>query len=216
MNVVVFDVDGTLTPIGSSWHYLHIVLGSRHRSNSFKRAFLEGSIAYEEWVYLDLALWKGVSYETFRKVLLSIPWRSGIEMLKELVKKYRKTTRFIAITCGFEELAQRCVRELGFDYGVGVRVEVDERGKLTGRPLKFVEAWSKREELEEYLSALDRVDKIVAVGDSIIDVPLFEVSDVSIVFCPSNVSELERRCDILIRSCNLRTLVRTLDQILAK
>ncbi len=217
MKVVVFDVDGTLTPIGSSWHYLHLVLGTRARSEAFKRAFFNSLISYEEWVYLDLSLWKGLSYETFKRVLDSIPWRSGIEELKKLIAEFSGEALFIAISCGFKELVERCIKDLGFNCGVGVEVEVDDRGRLTGRPRKFVSMWSKGEELQDILECLrgEDISLLVSIGDSVVDTPLFELSDISIAFCPSkDLLARYRDIDIVIKSCDLRKLVSVLAKIL--
>ncbi len=214
MDIVVFDVDGTLTPVASSWHYLHVILGSRHRSSSFKRLFSEGVISYEEWVYLDLALWKGIKYDTFRAVLMSIPWRSGIDSIKDLVKRYRGFARFVAISCGFKELVDRCINELGFDYGVGVEVEV-ENGVLTGKPRRFVAAWSKVDELLDITNCEGKDCRIVAIGDSDVDIPLFKASNVSVAFCPCSRRVYEY-CDIVVRSCDLRRLAMVLNEVLSK
>ncbi len=220
MKLVVFDVDGTLTPIGSSWHYVHLVLGSRWRSTAYRKAFREGLISYEEWVYLDLSLWKGLDYRVFRKILLSIPWRKGVEKLRDLISKFKSNALFVAITCGFKELAERCVNELGFSKGIGVEVEVDSHGKLTGRAKSYISMWSKGEELKDFIEReglSEGIDTVISVGDSPIDISLFESSDIAIAFCPSSelMKELDNvDVDIVIKSCSIEKLVKALKKFL--
>jgi len=211
--VVAMDIDGTLTPIRSSWAFLHHVLGSRARSRRYGDLFRCGLISYEEWVYLDLSLWKGLSYECFRKILHSIPWRSGVEYVRKLVERWRDRVLFVAVTGGFAELGERVVEELGFHEFVGTVVEV-RNGKLTGFAKSYVEfCHGKVEGLLEILErrGLDSVP-IVSIGDSYIDRELFEISDISIAFCPED-PELSRTVN-LVTNCSLRTLASVLDKVL--
>jgi len=208
--VVAVDIDGTLTPIKSSWSYLHHVLGTRERSRSYMRLFFDGLISYEEWVYLDLGLWKGLSYDVFRSILSSIPWRAGVEDLRRVVERWRGRAIFIAVTAGFAELGERAVRELGFDTFVGTEVEV-VGGRLSGRPRRFIDIDGKGRALMELLETLQapRGIPVVSVGDSFVDEPLFRISTVSIAFC----AEHDLRADIRV-GCDMRRLARVLDRVL--
>ncbi len=211
--VVAMDIDGTLTPIRSSWAFLHHVLGSRARSRRYIELFRYGLISYEEWVYLDLSLWKGLSYQCFREILRSIPWRSGVEHLKKLVERWRDKVLFIAVTGGFAELGERVVEELGFHEFVGTIVEVRD-GRLTGFAKRYVEfVHGKVEELLEILErrGLSSIP-IISVGDSYIDRDLFEISDISIAFCPED-PELAKIVNLVI-NCNLRSLASVLNQVI--
>lgn len=208
--VVAIDIDGTLTPIKSSWSYLHYVLGTRERSRGFMRLFFDGLISYEEWVFLDLGLWKGLRYEVFKRVLESIPWRAGVEELRRVVEKWRGRALFVAITAGFAELGARAVRELGFDAYVGTEVEVVD-GRLSGRPRRFIDFDGKDRALLELMESLGVVPSVplVSVGDSIVDRPLFEMSEVSIAFC----ADPDLEADVRV-GCSLRDLARVLDKVL--
>ncbi len=212
-SLVVFDVDGTLTPIKSSWNYVHIVLNTKRRSRHYMNLFFYGFITYEEWVVLDLNLWRGLSYSTFRKILYSIPWRNNIEELVSLVKRYREIAKFIAITGGFIELCERVVRELGFDWCIGAEVDIDEHGRLTGFARRYVDFDGKARTLQEYIEmSNESFNFIVSVGDSLNDLELFEESDVSIAFCCDE--DVGSYADIYVKSCNLRKLVEVLNAVL--
>ena len=59
---VLFDLDGTLTPVPSVWRHLHEGLGlwesaARRHQEDFER----GAISYETFCALDAAHWKGMA-----------------------------------------------------------------------------------------------------------------------------------------------------------
>ncbi len=214
-SLVVFDVDGTLTPIKSSWNYIHTVLNTKHRSKHYMNLFFNGLITYEEWVVLDLSLWRGLSYSTFRKILYSIPWRNSIERLVSMVKKYRERAKFIAITGGFTELCERVIRELGFDWCIGTEVDIDEHGRLTGFAKKYVDFNGKARTLQEYIEMSNEgFDLIVSIGDSLNDLELFEESSISIAFCCDE--DIGKHADIYVKSCDLEKLVEILNAVLRR
>lgn len=59
---IIFDLDGTFTPVRSVWQYIHEALDTweSHGKHSLD-AFLAGRITYEEFAYLDAGAWRGVS-----------------------------------------------------------------------------------------------------------------------------------------------------------
>ncbi len=210
--VVVFDIDGTLTPIRSAWSYVHWVLNTRSRSASYRNLFFQGLISYDEWVVLDLQLWKGLSYSVFKSILCSIPWRKGTELLRDLRRKYRGDVVFVAITGGFNEMCRRVIEELEFDACKGTEIDV-RNGKLTGLALDYVPLDGKVDALKELLEELNVEPRaIVSIGDSVNDVPLFEVSNISIAFCCDE--DVASKATLSIRTCSMRELVKVLTKIL--
>ena len=99
--IVVSDIDGTLTPIKSSWLFIHIILNSVYRIKNYIKLYLDDVITYDEWVALELGLWKGIPLNIIEEIIEKIPWRSGIESIVDLVEKYRNKVMFIAISGGW-------------------------------------------------------------------------------------------------------------------
>ncbi|MEM1678679.1 MAG: HAD family phosphatase [Ignisphaera sp.] len=212
--VIVFDVDGTLTPIRSSWQFIHIILNTIHRVHSYARLFLDGIITYDEWIALEVSMWKGLHSDTVRRILEAIPWRSGIEEIANLVKKYKDRAMIIAVSGGFDYLCERAVKELGFDAHLCVKLQINE-GRLTGFASDYPDYDGKGRILLDFLNDIG-VDigraKLICVGDNINDINLFEVCDIAIAFCANeNVKEY---ADIIINTCNVRFLARLLDELL--
>ena len=211
----MFDIDGTLTPIKSSWNFIHTVLSTKLRSEHYKNLFFNKEISYDEWVYLDLNLWRGLSYETFRKILYAIPWRRGIEKLVRLVHGYRGVAKFIAITGGFSVLCERVMKELGFEWCVGTEIELDRYGRLTGCAKRYVSFRGKASVLREYMEeSSEKYLAVISVGDDINDVEIFQQSDISIAFCCEDA--VGKHASVYVRSCSIAKLVEVLESVLKR
>lgn len=216
IDVIAFDVDGTLTPIRSSWQFIHIILNTIHRVHSYASLFLDGVITYDEWIALEVSMWKGLHSDIVRRILEAIPWRSGIEEIANLVKKYKDRVMIVAVSGGFDYLCERAVKELGFDAYLCVKPQINEEGKLTGFASDYPDYDGKGRILLDFLNDIG-VDigrtKLICVGDNINDINLFEVCNIAIAFCANeNVKEY---ADIIVNTCNLRFLARLLDKLLA-
>lgn len=213
MYVVVFDVDGTLTPIKSSWQFIHIILNTIYRTKSLAELFLDGIISYDEWVAFELSVWKGLQSDVIKKILKAIPWRSGIEEIADLVKKYRSRAIFIAVSGGFDYMCERVVDELGFNSYLCARFQLC-KDRLTGFADAYPDYRNKGEMLMDFLGSVDMdVDRIVCIGDNINDIGLFEVCDIAVAFCAHKV--LRKYADIVIDTCNVRLLAKLLDKLLS-
>lgn len=212
MYVYAFDIDGTLTPIKSSWWFVKLALNLGHRSKNYSQYFFNGLICYDEWVFLELQLLKGLGAEVFKNIVNTIPWRYGIERLIEF-RRSRARDFFIAITGGFSFLGERAVKELGFDAYIGAELDI-ENGKLVGTSKNYIDFHGKGLALLDYLY-LNNVefDKLICIGDNVNDIDMFRYCDISIAFCPSDHIK-ESDVSIYISSCNIRKLVEILSTII--
>ncbi|MEM0371364.1 MAG: HAD-IB family phosphatase [Ignisphaera sp.] len=208
VRVYAFDVDGTLTPIRSCWRFIHNILNTVHRSRNYSKYFFEGLLSYDEWVAMELNLWKNIDVEVFKRIVYAIPWRNGIEDLVEFRHKKSRDV-FIAVSGGFNFLGERAVRELKFNSYIGVELEI-LNGRLTGYALSYPDFNGKGTELIEYLRSNSiEYSELICIGDNINDIDMFRYCDVSIGFCPSK--NLRRDyVNIFINSCSIRNLVNIL------
>uniref|UniRef100_A0A7J3Z516 phosphoserine phosphatase n=1 Tax=Ignisphaera aggregans TaxID=334771 RepID=A0A7J3Z516_9CREN len=214
--VVAFDVDGTLTPISSSWLFMHLMLNSLYRAKKNFKLFVEGHISYDEWIYRELSLWAGVLIRTFNRILSHLPWRNGIEELVKVRQKHRSSTLFIAVSGGFSFLGERAVRELGFDDYIMV-VPKTCNGVLTGHAEQYIDLNGKGEALMEYVKKRLEIEKtkLICVGDNINDVEMFKLCDFSIAFCfNKKLYEYSRYIDVFLHTCSVRSLAKLLDEVI--
>jgi len=187
IRIAVFDVDGVIYPFRSAWQRIHAILGVDASLN--KSLYRAGLINYDEWGYVDTALWVDLP----RRWVLARPIpRRGLDKL------CRALTRFdvrIAVSGGLNytgEPLRKCfdyyiTNELVFSGNdlVGVRILVREGDKaaIVGELLNRLGfSWG---------------DAMV-VGDSENDVPMMRLAAYSIAFNPVN-DYVARSANVVIR-----------------
>jgi len=179
LEMVVFDLDGVLVDINSSWQMVHEAFGADNEVNFQKH--LRGQIDFKEFMRSDIALWGHSHISHIKKVLDKAPLMGGtVEALKTLKEAGYKTA---IISSGISLLAERVKDELGIDYCFSNRLLTDEDGMLTGEGEEFVRLLNKDKVLDDLVSmAGTSKDKCVVVGDSRYDVPLFRDAGLSVAF----------------------------------
>jgi len=192
---VLFDLDGTLTPVPSVWQHIHERLGvwdadaERHQQD-----YRSGAIDYEEFCRRDAAHWKGMRESDLRAITDAIPYRTGT---RDCVALLQQSGLLVGvISTGLTLLADRVGRELGLAYVIANRL-VARQGVLTGEVKINVEHSGKDEAVDLFCAqfGLDH-RQVAAVGDSDGDVPMFSRSGFSIAFNP--ISETAARAATVI------------------
>ncbi|HET6279134.1 MAG TPA: HAD family phosphatase [Candidatus Polarisedimenticolia bacterium] len=182
---VVFDVDGTLTPVRSVWKHLHEALGLWDgAAMGHQRAFEAGEIGYREWCALDAAHWTGRRVSELKEIADMIPYRDGA---RESVAALRAGGTLVGIvTTGLNLLAERVRDDLRLDHAICNRLE-SRAGILTGQVEINVEHDRKNEALERFCRRFNlSPDQVVAIGDSEGDIPMFRMAGFSVAVCPSS------------------------------
>lgn len=181
---VLFDLDGTLTPVRSVWRHIHERLGlwqdgaSRHLA-----AFERGEIDYATFCQRDGASLKGRKEADLRAITDRIPYRPGS---RECMERLRATGLVLGvISTGLTLLVERVTHELDLAYAIGNRL-VARRGVLTGEVKINVEHGRKGEAVDLFCGQFG-VDyrEVVTVGDSDGDISMFEHSGFSVAFNPA-------------------------------
>ena len=182
---VLFDLDGTLTPVRSVWQHIHERLGlwdaEAHRH---QQAFERGEIGYEEYCARDAAHWKGMPERDLRAITDKIPYRPGVRECVDLLKEAGLVVG--VISTGLTLLIERLNRELDLAYAIANRL-VARNGVLTGEVKVNVEHGRKGEAVDLFCSQFG-VDyrEVITVGDSDGDISMFEHSGFSIAFNPAS------------------------------
>jgi phosphoserine phosphatase len=182
---VVFDLDGTLTPVRSVWQHIHETLGLWEvEARRYQSAFEAGTIGYEEFCALDAAHWKGMAESDLMAITDRIPYRPGV---RELVSRIQASGRLVGVvSTGLTLLAQRVNRDLELAYTIANRL-VAHRGTLTG-DVKVNVVHARKGEAVDLFCGQFGIDyrEIVTVGDSEGDISMFERSGYSIAFNPAS------------------------------
>lgn len=169
---VIFDLDGTLTPVRSVWQYVHEALGTweTHGSKSLE-AFLAGEITYDDFAGRDVRAWHGVQRSFIEEIVAEIPYRPGAEELVAALKE--RGIKLALLSSGLDILVSRVARELGFDMWIANGLGFTG-GIVNGR-VNIQVTWDGK---ADHLGSICRFFRVApqetaAVGDSHGDVPLF-------------------------------------------
>jgi len=206
--LVVFDVDGTLTKVASSWQFLHEKLGTWDKGRKYAEQFFRGAITYEDWARLDASLWTGLKLETVQKIVDSMPYTDGA---REVITTLRSGgLKVILISAGLSLVTERIKREIGVDDSLANDLKV-ENGFLTGQVEVNVSVDNKDAVLGRMLEKFNlRMDECAAVGDDETMIPLFENVSLSVAFNPRSwvVKDwAEKWADIVVKGDNLREVL---------
>lgn len=185
--LVVFDMDGVLADIQSSWVYVHNHFGVNNEHSLY--AYLRGEIDDLEFIRRDIHLWKDkdpeVSVDRIRRVLASVPLMPGAaNAVRQLHESGLKTA---IVSAGIDLLAERMVNELDIDHQLANGLVTDSQGKLSGEGVFRVKLMDKGDAVAQ-VGRLFRVKPkdIVSVGNSRYDVSMFRRSGKGIAFHPSD------------------------------
>jgi len=202
--LVVFDVDGTLTKIASSWQFLHEKLGTWSKGKQYAEQFFQGVINYEDWARLDASLWRGLPLKRVQKIVDDMPYTAGAPEVLTILRG--DELRVVLISAGLSLVTKRIEREIGVDASLANELKV-ENGLLTGEVKVNVSVHNKDMVLLRMLRKFNlRLEECAAVGDDETLIPLFEKVGLSIAFNPRSWL-VEERADVVVKSEDLREVL---------
>jgi len=185
IEMVVFDVDGTLTNHNSVWQYIHEQLGLWDgKAELYQEAYLRGEITYRRFCQLDAALWRGIPENRIRGLSNKIPYNPGV---RDTIRKLKHAGIYLAaLSTGLNTLVDRVVAELDLDIGLA-NVLVTSGGRLTGEVEVLVEDGTKGEALVQLADRAGiKPERVAAVGDSPTDIGMFRRAGLSIAYSPTS------------------------------
>jgi phosphoserine phosphatase len=204
LRLVVFDVDGTLIRVESSWQHLHEQLGTWDRGRKYAERFFRGFITYEDWARLDASLWRGLPLERVQRIVNDIPYTDGAR--DAITTLRRRGLVVVLLSAGLSIVTDRIRGEIGVDDSLANELVVKD-GFLTGEVKVNVSFRSKDEALHRILERFDVTpDECAAVGDDETLIPLFEKVGLGIAFNPRK-KVVERRADVVVKGNDLRQVL---------
>jgi phosphoserine phosphatase len=204
--LVVFDLDGVLVDIESSWCWVHDHFNVNNDDSL--RLFMIGLIDDEEFMRRDIELWQNkrkLNISEIREILSTVPLMNGAQ---EALAKLREAGLICAIISGgIDILAKRVAEEVGIDRVMANPLETDSEGNLTGRGIPNVLLKEKDKVIIELQKSLG-IGKgdCISIGNSQIDVPMFRNSRIGIAFNPHD-EIVRRNADIIIEKKDLREVL---------
>ena len=203
--LVIFDLDGTLTQERSIWEYIHIRLGKWYEfAEEYQKQFLAGRISYEEFCERDAQVWKGMKVEELLEIVKAVPFHPGAAELIIYLKQ--KGMKLSVVSSGLSLLSNWVHQKYGFDYSVSNDL-LHENGVLTGKVRIQVYYDKKAEWVKRILEQFNvRPEEVMAIGDSIGDIDMFQIVGFSVAF-NSSCSDLDKIANVCIRSQNLADII---------
>ncbi len=180
IKLVVFDMDGTLLQPRSCWAYIHEHFGTDNTEMLNK--YIQNKITDQEFVKADVKLWemssdKIVNEKYINTILDEIKPVDGAEEL--IVGLHSKGIETIFLTGGIKFLADKWAKKwnmkkpLANDLIDGndghLMVHINASGHAKG---PVMDQLLKKMELSK--------ENVAAVGDTVVDLPLFERAGLSI------------------------------------
>jgi len=203
LELVIFDMDGVLTDIVSSWKYIH-----DHFETSNKRSvndYLKGKIDDMEFIKKDSSLWiennKPITRKKLIEILSNVTLMKGAEKCIKVLKNNKIKTAIVS--AGLDILAYKVAKELGIDYVYSNGVKTDKKGYLTGMGILKVRLMYKDEVVIKLSNELNiPLHRIATVGNSCFDIPMFDLSGLTIAFNPEDDCTKES-ADIIVKGKDL-------------
>lgn len=206
-DLVAFDMDGVLVDYRSCWTWVHDHFGVNNEVSYHD--FMAGRIDDMEFMRRDIALWKEKSpeleEEDLRCILDPLPITDGIGETVAALKA--AGIRTVIVSGGLDIVAARIADRYGFDEYWANGVETDVNGKLTGEGVLRVELRNKAYALGSILHRYSvPKERAACVGDSFIDIPMFEACGMSIAYNPTD-DTVGKRATYVVVSKNLQAIL---------
>ena len=203
--LVVFDLDGTLTAERSIWEHIHKKLDKWYGyAEKYQSQFLQGKISYRQFCGLDAKMWKGMRVDQLRHIVRAVPFNPGVDELTSLLKGLG--LRLTLVSSGLSLLSEWVEEKYGFDYAVSNRL-LHKDDVLTGE-VEIKVHYDRKAEWLQSIKDIFRVrsHEIIAIGDSIGDMEMFEMAGYSISFNSSS-HKLDQIANVVIKGNDLSHII---------
>ena len=212
IKLVVFDMDGTLLEPRSCWAYIHDHFGTDN--SEMLKLYIERKISDNDFVKADMKLWqnttkKRVDEKYINSILDEIkPIKGAKKLIENLHSKHLET---VIISGGIQYLANKWAEKWKMKYALANELIDDENGKLKAEV--NVRGNNKGPVMESLLEKMKiKKEEVISVGDTVVDLPLFERSEFSIAV-NTNDSRVINKADYHHTSSDLSDLIPIINKL---
>ncbi|MBD3230930.1 MAG: HAD-IB family phosphatase [Candidatus Lokiarchaeota archaeon] len=206
IELMIFDMDGTLTKEPNSWGLIHSELQVALQAKKNAELYYSKKIDYIRWAELDISLWvkKQLHYQQLKKIISSKiePIDGAIETIAELKRNNIKT---LIISSGLDIICDHFKKILNYDHYFANRLIFDNYKRL--KEIEVIVGFNKDEILKKYLQEHEiPLSKTLSCGDNINDIKLFNCTPISIALNPKDES-LEDHATHILYTDNLEDIL---------
>jgi len=143
---------------------------------------MRGEIDFKESFKRRVALLKGLDVQVLRDIAEHLPITEGTDRLMKVLK--RCGYKIAILSGGFTFFGEYLQRRFGIDYVYANELEIDEKGKLTGRYVGEIVDGKRKAELLKLIAQVEKVNlaQTIAVGDGANDLPMIGEAGLGIAF----------------------------------
>ncbi len=180
IKLVVFDMDGTLLEPRSCWAYIHEHFETDN--SEMLRLYIDRRISDQDFVKADIKLWqsatkKKVNEEYINSILDKIKPVKGAKKLIDFL--HSNEIKTVIISGGIQFLANKWAEKWKMECALANELVDDSNGKL--KATINVRGNTKGPVMDSLLKRMNLEKKdVVSIGDTVVDLPLFERSGFSI------------------------------------
>jgi phosphoserine phosphatase len=205
IKLVIFDLDDTLTVGTTIWELIHKEAGTWESCGiKYWRDFCRGKFGYNKFIRMDIACWKGLPVEKVKRAIKKTKFTSGIK--KTFAKLKEMGIKIAVISSSLEIFANYVAERFGIDHVHANTLEI-HKGKLTGKVILSVPGLSKGRLARKLKKKLGlKKSEVVAVGDSVFDIPMFKEAGISVSFNDADKTT-KKHADQVIEKNNIRQIM---------
>jgi phosphoserine phosphatase len=202
IRLAVFDVDGVLVPVRSSWGFIHEMLGTSTESSRNYELAATGRISYWDWMYLDTLAWieahPGITRWDLDRLF------SRVEPLPDAYRAVRMLRRegieVALLSGGIDILVSKVAAKLGVKMWIANMLAFDAWGRLVPGGYAVVEANRKDRALRRLAASLGvPLVSVAYVGDSRWDARAMREACLAIAVNPAD-DEAAKAADYVVGS----------------
>lgn len=207
-DLAIFDMDGTLTKVKSSWNYILTEFGGDNTEGY--NAFMNGEIDEIDFMRSDIALWKkakpNVSLMDIARMMRDLPLIDGIQ--ETVAALHYNNIKCVICSGGLSIAARMISDEYGFDDYMADDLEADESGLLTGDGIRNVDLRDKGISAKILMDRFNaKPERCIAIGNSFGDIPMFDLCGLSIAFNPIDMEYTGASADHVVVSGNISEIL---------
>lgn len=199
--IVSFDMDGTLIPGTTATLLFAELLGVRGDVEELEKQFELGRLDSDRFMNKISGKMRGLSRQFIRDHFYRVPIIGGLAETIAQLRAHGLVT--VVVTTSNKEFAEVLKEQYGFDHVYGTEFEVMDDGVGSmGRGKQVCSSVHKVHHLNALAAKYNvSMDKVVAVGDSLSDVPLFSQVGLPIAFNYQEV--LKGKAKVYLRSSTI-------------
>jgi phosphoserine phosphatase len=187
VELVVFDMDGVLIDVGSSWVMVHRHFGVENEASL--RAYLNGEFDDREFIRRDASLWlrrkPKIRREDFEAIFRDPPFMPGVEATLGTLRA--EGIAVAIVSGGVDVMAENVARRLGIRHWAANGFVYDDEGHITGEGVVRTPLNDKALPIIGFADELGiGLERVLSVGNSLPDVSMFEAAGRSIAFHPED------------------------------